>query len=1725
MSLWDTFKGVVDGVDHAGQAVFNTVGNALGGAAENIPGATIGLQALAATTNEIAAGGTYGIAALPGGINTMSWDQAHTVSPGQAAMANSLGPQSIAGGLYNKALDWTVQHSANPAAAAAKRAELQPQMLPQTLPGFDITKQSDRDLANASPMGKMQSGLGDVIFDWYADGGVVLGKAAKIARTGAQVGGHSFMGLTTRTIRTSEDVAALSAQIDSHVMYRKSGGIAGKETALGKSLERTLDKDPAAMIFDPWASKSSNKGLVASLLGESTDLENSALIVKAGIGNADAMNVLRQRAASTADALDRAHKLDDIQASSFKKPIGELGDDLWVKRPQDVERLDQIVADLSARDVYLQRALFLEDKPVINRVGSVSKTLEGARATWYAERGESRLDPKRAVSNTALENMAPQWVDRVYQRNPYVRPVRVITKGINWAQGSRPAGYIGIKGQLFNDSADELFAALTNSPTLSRMQNALYKRDVMNAYLGASNVTTRMNVVTQLERQAANRIASQYGISAKVADSLYASYNRSRESATSFLKDRGYGIDTDGTIIKSPTLSSQLADSLPMMDFRVYEDLIRRHQNPLKAAVGATGDVVHSVLEPIYTAWKFSVLFRLGYVVRNLAEGNARAAAGYGFIPAFTDPWGSVKRAMSNDARREKIARNYVYEVAAGKSPKHISKQIDLLRDAQQAAENQLHGLRAQSEYVRFGEMPAASGVDTMQRDAYYAASADHGVKFDLPDLELSIGSASDSLLPTRQRRQFLSLHSREQSGEILTGVDVQAYRHLRAKAARTRLRELQASGKEIVTIRDGKHVVVKNVRELTDEDLVPLANTRKGAPARAVESGDIPVSSLRNVAKTRQLPDVYVVDNWLHNVKTANAMGETVPGRVAKQARVRNPAPLGAREYYMNETDKQIALSAIDDIRSIEEQLSSLYSKLQDAADRRTGFGKRQRLGDKDVFSDTIGDIARMNSSADGTYEKFLQGQMSRMELQQQRLTNSWGVINPGEKHYFDEFANVVNHQFKNDPLAKMALDGTRVRDAVKWLRSNDGKWYRREMDISMLDIQAHVDTVYGMVNDYLPDPALRARAAEESLSPVDLEAALRGSDLPQIHGRQLAETMVTNHTAAKAARAGLTKVYRLIGSAPEDLAARHPFYRQMHMAEQGRITRMLADQGREITPEVADRIKNAAHSFALKETKRTLYTIERYSNPAMFLRWVMPFFPAYENTIKTWLRLGYEDPSVIARASMIWNAPNKAGLVVDKDGNELPAGSPFSKEAFVVLPEPIAKALSKYTPGGQVPDFPKGSMNFVLPGDSPYLPGVSFLISTPISMWIAADPVREDTVKSVLSEFLGEHGADQAYRFVVPFGTASDDPTANALSASLKQVQILTGGEGNKEFMMSALGIYRDMLNQANAEGTAKPTAEQAIEKAREYRKLRLVTAMTQPFAMRWRSPYQQYINEYHRLTTQYGFEEGERQFDAKYPEYFVLKQSLSSNPTGMSADMGAYKAYKSNTGLWNQVTKIDPKFGQLVTNPVSRGEFNPTVYGWMSGTPIRPGVTMTIHGQQDIEAFDKAAAISKGWDEYRGKKALVDNWLADNGFKSLQDKGAESGKAAWDAWLSSQESGNPEWYTARELTKNSANIRNTLQAVTTITREKSFVGSSPDKDLWVLAEDYLAKRELIVQALEQNDAAGGSKSMTAPSNQQIAELWGAYVAKLRGSNTKFADFYDRWLDSDNLERVTVQ
>jgi len=88
VSLWDNFTNVIDGVEDVTTRGLEIVGSAVAGALEEVPGGRQFFEAYGTATRDISRVATQGISALPGGISTLSIEEARQISPGQAAAAN-----------------------------------------------------------------------------------------------------------------------------------------------------------------------------------------------------------------------------------------------------------------------------------------------------------------------------------------------------------------------------------------------------------------------------------------------------------------------------------------------------------------------------------------------------------------------------------------------------------------------------------------------------------------------------------------------------------------------------------------------------------------------------------------------------------------------------------------------------------------------------------------------------------------------------------------------------------------------------------------------------------------------------------------------------------------------------------------------------------------------------------------------------------------------------------------------------------------------------------------------------------------------------------------------------------------------------------------------------------------------------------------------------------------------------------------------------------------------------------------------------------------------------------------------------------------------------------------------------------------------------------------------------------------------------------------------------
>jgi len=130
-------------------------------------------------------------------------------------------------------------------------------------------------------------------------------------------------------------------------------------------------------------------------------------------------------------------------------------------------------------------------------------------------------------------------------------------------------------------------------------------------------------------------LARKHNITEEAAEQIYNEYKGARTSALQSIKNNGFMVDFDGSVLKVPQLESQTADFLPLMDFQLMDNLLKDQKSVINAISGrAVGTTLHYV-DVLQDAFKAGALLRLGYTQRNAIDSQLRIAASVGAMASF----------------------------------------------------------------------------------------------------------------------------------------------------------------------------------------------------------------------------------------------------------------------------------------------------------------------------------------------------------------------------------------------------------------------------------------------------------------------------------------------------------------------------------------------------------------------------------------------------------------------------------------------------------------------------------------------------------------------------------------------------------------------------------------------------------------------------------------------------------------------------------------------------------------------------------------------------------------------------------------------------------------------------------------------------------------------------------------------------------------------------------
>ncbi len=489
--------------------------------------------------------------------------------------------------------------------------------------------------------------------------------------------------------------------------------------------------------------------------------------------------------------------------------------------------------------------------------------------------------------------------------------------------------------------------------------------------------------------------------------------------------------------------------------------------------------------------------------------------------------------------------------------------------------------------------------------------------------------------------------------------------------------------------------------------------------------------------------------------------------------------------------------------------------------------------------------------------------------------------------------------------------------------------------------------------------------------------------TDLPVIHGHLLQEGLF--NTSQIKGREIINTLFKFLGTIPEDTWARNPLYVHFYRKEAKRRVDIVAGlKGDKISFDDQQKIMAMAHKSALREMKGVLFNIERKSNLAGVMKYISPFFSAQENAYKTWLKMAVANPAIVNRGYIVWNSPNRNGLVTDQDGNPVESGKTSGNDViWVSLPKGITKipGLNSLTELG----IPKASLDIIFQGgmDVLYMQGNPNIASDifPVGPYVAV-PVSE-VVKR-------QPSLEESFRWALPFG-----PSKNAVSGFLptwfQKLQTRQGNLEDPQFANTYQLIWKTEQEKAKRNGLPPVDPNQIMKMTKDYWSMRTAASLIMPFAPRFDSPYKYYMDKSREYKRLYGMKADEKFFD-DYPEFFSFASSLSSNPTSVQSTVQATKNINKYSGLIADLAKIEPKLIGLVVNDPNTYEFSQAAYRYLQGKKIASDSPQKFLSAQSPAEAQRKNEAEKGWIIFNKFSDAIDEEMQKRGISSLQQTGAE-------------------------------------------------------------------------------------------------------------------------------------
>jgi hypothetical protein len=856
---------------------------------------------------------------------------------------------------------------------------------------------------------------------------------------------------------------------------------------------------------------------------------------------------------------------------------------------------------------------------------------------------------------------------------------------------------------------------------------------------------------------------------------------------------------------------------------------------------------------------------------------------------------------------------------------------------------------------------------------------------------------------------------------------------------------------------------------------------------------------------------------------------------------------------------------------------LDDLFSRLGAVIDRAESTAIKQRTGYGTFKIDTKGNVQKRfnnkfdangvsytlprafeeaswfvsRTSAESTWNALVSSQ--EMAFMAGIGSRSVRTIDPADPKYFEGWANILNMQFRDpesgimDPVVRKILDGETNQDIMNWFRTSKGAMYATEaytlvgagkgvtkLKGGELDehLMAKLHESRQAVASYIPDneTALMFSAAKETGKP------LSGGEIQQFLTERFGKNpenlkplngmLVTSSKEYKDQERMIDtinrRVMRFLGSMPEDVFARHPLTVAIYEKELRLNIASLADAKGvdKLTPDEINRAVSSARETARQEVERTLFTIVRRTgaSSSRSMKLMFPFYAAYENTLKRWGGMSMENPQLVATAARTIAQVVNAQTIVDRDGNRLTSPEQLQESQGASLVVNVPQSFIDALPSAWKPvvensfksiSIPLQSLDVITQGQ-PGNPGFGPFATLPAYLILKDRPELED-----------------AFKPFFPVGSPQNAIDIFTPSAVRRLATVWRQDELYVRSYNQMLRYETYLYNQGKR--TDAPTPTEIKDKTNKFFFLRALTSISAPFAIApevdfyaqtFRQFQSQYADYRDPTTGERVYGMAEAKFLEQYPDFFEATVSLSKNEGGLEPSIQTVRNLRKHSDLMAYAEgKGNPELmGFLADDGDNAYTFSQAAYQWQYNKGATPGSGSTYRQNRTPGELLREANIKRGWAEYQQLEQAINAFKIQNGIADDSDPQMDIVKQAKSIWIQQKSGDNLDWY-SEYVSPDRAKYARRVDVLEKALKDKKWMAQNGDRAVVKSMALYLEARTQIAEILKQRDAAGGSRSIDAKSNADIAAAFDMFRTNLIAGSPEFEQFINRYFSNDTV------